>query len=77
MDTATRVRALALDPAEPSKAGAARLLLFFARQGTTLAELAGAAGLRWSIEECFQRAKRTISALTIAKRDPDTVGTGT
>ena len=24
---------------------------------TTLAELAGAAGLRWTIEECFQRAK--------------------
>ena len=25
--------------------------------GTSLAELAGAAGLRWTIEECFQRAK--------------------
>lgn len=25
--------------------------------GTTLAELAGVAGLRWTIEECFQRAK--------------------
>jgi SRSO17 transposase len=28
-----------------------------ARQGTSLAELAGAAGLRWTIEECFLRAK--------------------
>jgi SRSO17 transposase len=31
--------------------------LVFAPTGTTLAELAGAAGLRWTIEECFQRAK--------------------
>ncbi|MDE0409269.1 MAG: IS701 family transposase, partial [Alphaproteobacteria bacterium] len=31
--------------------------LVFCRTGTTLAELAGAAGLRWTIEECFQRAK--------------------
>jgi SRSO17 transposase len=31
--------------------------LVFAPKGTTLAELAGAAGLRWTIEECFQRAK--------------------
>ena len=31
--------------------------LVFAPEGTTLAELAGAAGLRWTIEECFQRAK--------------------
>lgn len=29
----------------------------FAPRGSTLAELAGAAGLRWTIEECFQRAK--------------------
>lgn len=28
-----------------------------ARAGTSLAELAGAAGLRWTIEECFLRAK--------------------
>jgi SRSO17 transposase len=31
--------------------------LAFASKETTLAELAGAAGLRWTIEECFQRAK--------------------
>jgi SRSO17 transposase len=31
--------------------------LVFAPAGTGLAELAGAAGLRWKIEECFQRAK--------------------
>jgi SRSO17 transposase len=28
--------------------------------GTELAELAGAAGLRWTIEECFQRAKEEL-----------------
>ncbi|WAP66824.1 transposase (plasmid) [Jiella pelagia] len=35
------------------------LAYFFANapQGTSLAELAGAAGLRWTIEECFLRAK--------------------
>ena len=31
--------------------------LVFCPQDTTLAELAGVAGLRWTIEECFQRAK--------------------
>jgi SRSO17 transposase len=31
--------------------------LVFAPAATSLAELAGAAGLRWTIEECFQRAK--------------------
>ena len=31
--------------------------LVFCPVGTGLAELAGAAGLRWTIEECFQRAK--------------------
>ena len=31
--------------------------LVFCPTGTALAELAGAAGLRWTIEECFQRAK--------------------
>ncbi|MFC0220191.1 IS701 family transposase [Pseudochelatococcus lubricantis] len=31
--------------------------LVFAPQDTSLAELAGAAGLRWTIEECFERAK--------------------
>ena len=28
--------------------------------GTTLAQLAGAAGLRWTIEECFERAKSDL-----------------
>lgn len=32
----------------------------FARQGTSLAELAGAAGLRWTIEECFERGKSDL-----------------
>ena len=31
--------------------------LVFAPKGSQLAELAGAAGLRWTIEECFERAK--------------------
>lgn len=31
--------------------------LCFAKQGTTLAELAGVAGLRWTIETCFETAK--------------------
>jgi SRSO17 transposase len=34
--------------------------LVFTRTGTTLAELAGAAGLRWTIEDCFQRAKEEL-----------------
>lgn len=32
----------------------------FAPIGTSLAELAGAAGLRWTIEECFQRGKEEL-----------------
>jgi SRSO17 transposase len=34
--------------------------LVFAPAGTGLAELAGAAGLRWTIGECFQRAKEDL-----------------
>jgi hypothetical protein len=34
--------------------------LVFAPAGSGLAELAGAAGLRWTIEECFQRAKEEL-----------------
>ena len=34
--------------------------LVFAPAGTELTELAGAAGLRWTIEECFQRAKEEL-----------------
>lgn len=34
--------------------------LVFAPADTDLAELAGAAGLRWTIEECFQRAKEEL-----------------
>jgi hypothetical protein len=32
--------------------------LVFAHAGTTLAELAGVAGLRWTLEECFRMAMR-------------------
>src|ERR1700726_3207167 len=42
---------------EPDKRAYYRL---FALKGTTLAELAGAAGLRWTIEECFERAKSDL-----------------
>ena len=34
--------------------------LVFAPAATDLSELAGAAGLRWTIEECFQRAKEEL-----------------
>ncbi|HET7413633.1 MAG TPA: IS701 family transposase [Pararhizobium sp.] len=34
--------------------------LVFAPEGTAFAELAGAAGLRWTIEECFERAKSDL-----------------
>jgi SRSO17 transposase len=34
--------------------------LAFTTAGTSLADLAGAAGLRWTIEECFQRAKEEL-----------------
>jgi SRSO17 transposase len=34
--------------------------LVFAPLGSGLAELAGAAGLRWTVEECFQRAKEEL-----------------
>ena len=34
--------------------------MVFAPTGTSLAELAGVAGLRWTIEECFQRAKEEL-----------------
>jgi SRSO17 transposase len=40
-----------------SDATALAYYLVFAPADATLAELAGAAGLRWTIEECFQRAK--------------------
>ncbi len=32
----------------------------FAPRGTTLAEFAGAAGLRWTLEECFERGKSDL-----------------
>jgi SRSO17 transposase len=32
----------------------------FAPKGATLAELAGAAGLRWTVEECFERGKSDL-----------------
>jgi SRSO17 transposase len=40
--------------------GAYAYYLVFAPAGLELAELAGAAGLRWTIEECFQRAKEEL-----------------
>ena len=46
----------------------------FAPAGVSLGELAGAAGLRWTIEECFERAK---AVSTTARRAPGMGGTGT
>ncbi|MES0138934.1 hypothetical protein NKJ88_28875 [Mesorhizobium sp. M0016] len=34
-----------------------KLPTIFAPEGTALAELTGAAGLPWAVEECFERAK--------------------
>jgi SRSO17 transposase len=34
--------------------------LVFSRSGTALSELAGAAGPRWTVEECFQRGKEEL-----------------
>ena len=47
--------------------------LVFALKGATLAELAGAAGLRWTIEECFERAKTDLGL----DRAPGTAGIAT
>lgn len=47
----------------------------FAPTGTTLVELAGAAGLRWTVEECFQHAKQNSASIT-ARHAPGTAGTG-
>jgi SRSO17 transposase len=40
-----------------TKANERAYYLCFAKEGTTLAELAGVAGLRWTIETCFETAK--------------------
>lgn len=40
-----------------SKSAEKAYYLVFAPPGSTLAELAAVAGLRWAVEECFQRAK--------------------
>ncbi|MCV6548077.1 MAG: hypothetical protein OIF56_12500 [Cohaesibacter sp.] len=40
-----------------SKPGEIAYYFAYAQEGTSLARLAGAAGLRWTIEECFLRAK--------------------
>ena len=47
--------------------------LTFTPAGSSLADLAGAALLRWSIDECFQRAKEALS-LIIAKPAAGTAG---
>jgi SRSO17 transposase len=48
----------------------------FAPDTTELKELAAVAGLRWTIEECFQSAKER-PGLIIVKRVVGTVGTVT
>lgn len=49
--------------------------LVFPPQDTSLAELVGAAGLRWTIEECFERAKESLASIT-ARRVLGMAGTG-
>ena len=44
--------------------------------GTVLAELAAAAGLRWTIEECFLRAKDDLGLGPPARRGRGTAGIG-
>ena len=46
----------------------------FCPAGTSLAELAGVAGLRWAVEECFQRAKDDLVSIA-ARRGPGMAGT--
>jgi len=41
----------------PGHPGKKAYYFCLAPSGTTLAEMAGAAGLRWTIEDCFLRAK--------------------
>ena len=43
-----------------SKSAEKAYYLVFAPPGSTLAELAAAAGLRWAVEECFERAKNDL-----------------
>lgn len=42
---------------KPGKSAEKAYFLAFVPPGTTLAEMAAVAGLRWTIEECFERAK--------------------
>ena len=50
--------------------------LAFAPPGATLAELAAVAGPRWAVEECFERAKGELGAIT-ARRAPGMAGIAT
>ena len=49
----------------------------YARTETTLPDLAAAAGLRWTIEECLPHGPRTIWASITARRGRGTDGIGT
>ena len=51
---------MVVDPAQSEKSDECAYYMVFAPADTDLAELAGAAGLRWTIEECFQRAKEEL-----------------
>ena len=51
------LRALAARAPKPARPGRVAYYFAYAPEGASLAELAGAAGLRWTIEECFLRAK--------------------
>jgi SRSO17 transposase len=47
----------AIDGRPRSKSAERTYYLVFAPPGSNLAELAAVAGLRWAVEECFERAK--------------------
>lgn len=54
---------LAVDPAQRAKALRSSLLRRACPGENTLAELAGVAGLRWTIETCFGTAKRELGLI--------------
>jgi hypothetical protein len=49
----------------------------YAPVGSGLADLAGAAGLRWTIEECFLRAEQRRTAFTKADKTRPAASTST
>jgi SRSO17 transposase len=57
LDVERRLRALASRPPQTIDIRRKSYFLVFAPPGSSLAELAAVAGLRWAVEECFERAQ--------------------